>query len=280
MIFVSHSTKSESTMSEYLYCTPIKSGNVYPPVNSTIANAITNWMELPANTQVRCSLDNGGSNSDRQVFAENFLYGLIISRGTNNFSLEYKENGVTKTDDSGQPITLTSTKSIALNLTKPIYGYSVTNTYFNLWTDQSYLDNSAEVLYGKRGLYFVPNKNTKWDTITTIPSTYTTYKSFLFGIDNTAITFTKTEYTDRTDYHISANFAGNSLISQTNFPLLGDLKAEPISTANLEVIVSELTNKVQELEQEIKDIDAYAHALVPDLTKVINKETSKYYASR
>lgn len=266
-------------MSEFVYCIPVKSGDIYPPVNSTIANTVTDWTTLPVNTQARYSLTDGSSPSSSQtVFAENFLYGLIIGNSS-TFSLEYRKNGVTQMNQD-QPIKLKNVGGITIDTSEIIYGYSVTNTYFNLWTDQSYLDNSAEVLYGRRGLYINLNKYNDWDVVETIPGSYTAYRTFLFGINNNAIYFTKAIYSDRTEYNLAAGFSGNCRVSQCNFPVRGTLRAEPINTANLEVIVSNLTNKIDQIEDQLASIEAQVQDLVPNLTKAINVETSKLYSSR
>lgn len=264
-------------MPTFLYCTPVKSGQVYPPVNTTINTDVTNWHNLPKGTQTRNCIDNGvlPGTEGRVVAVENFLYGLIVQKGSSSLSTLLKINGQ-NAQEGGSDVYISQSKSYTLDPNTPIYGYSITPDYINLWTDQSYIDTSQDVLYGRRGLYFVPSKNNDWDVLS---KNGVMSRCFLLGYDSNCFMIVK-DTRQNGSYKLTLDFAGNASLEDNTFPLKGRLKAEAISTANLENIVAQLSDAVKELEQSVASIQNEVDSLIPDLTKLVNAETNKFYVSR
>lgn len=83
-----------------------------------------------------------------------------------------------------------------------------------------------------------------------------------------------------TSYGLSINFTGNYTFDSLSFPLRGTLKAEAISTANLENVVYEVKEDIKQIQTDIRLIQEEVKKLVPDLTKLVSEEANKFYVSR
>lgn len=246
---------------------PTLSGSVYPPLDSNIATPVTDWTTLQHGTQTMCSLTRDGA-----TVLPNFMYGFIKGQGE---AISVRVNGV---EDH-------STTSVASLLTLTpdtiIYGYSYGPNYFDLWTDPNYTDKSSTVLYGRRGLYVHLPTFSDWDY--SFPDSMLKEQgAMLFAYNGECICLhKKLNSADSGTYNYSIyRGATGQFQPRVELPLKLSLKSEVISTLPIETIVNSLSNEVKTIQNEIDDINSTLNALVPDITKLVNAESSKYYVAR
>lgn len=246
---------------------PTLSGNIYPPLDSKIATPVTDWTTLQHGTQTLCSLLVDGVNT-----LPNFMFGFRVGSGEN---ISVKENGAIQSNTTSLSSLLTLTSD------KVIYGYSYGPNYFDLWTDPNYIDQSRDILYGKRGLYVKLANFTDWDY--SIPTADLKPRGcFLFGYNNAAICLTaeQTSIDNSTLRYVIGRGLTGEYLQHVELPLKLRLKSEVISTLPIETIVSSLSDEVKKIDGEIDNINSTLDALVPDITKLVNAESSKYYVAR
>lgn len=252
--------------------TPFKYGDVYPPTNSDSITKELNkpWYDLRASTQTRNRIEAGGV-----TYAEDFCYGFILAN-TGTSDIQLKINGV----DSG---TIGPSKLRPLTADTTIFGYSITPSYIDLWTSSDYRDQSAEVMYGKRGIRVSLSTFNDWDMTygSVTENTNRVSRAFLHGVNNTAVNIIKTESSTGTEFHITTSFTGNVFdSSQPSTPFKGYLTSDVISTLELESVVNALQQQIKNINNQLDQLQQEVSSIVPSLTTTINYETSRLYASR
>lgn len=239
--------------------------STYPPVDSDFKNQVTSVGALPIRTQMLVSIVNRD-----QILADRQYYAFTASQT----SLTMKVNGVNKG-------TIDTLNVFMIENGTTIYGYSITPEYLDLWTDPTYRDTSEGIMYGKRGLNINPFTNNVYDIEYAEASSQSTISiALLHGINDNGVRLLKQSYTDGRNFcSIGIQFNQGTVLDFTWNPKF-ILRSKIISTGSLDSEVAQLQDTVESIHQDIASIQAEIDKLIPDLTKLVNAETNKFYVSR
>lgn len=243
---------------------PKQYSSTYPPVDSDFKNQITVINDLPLRTQMLASVEGDGQTlADRQYY----------SFKTSEDSLQVKENGENKGS-------ISSLNSYSIDSTKTIYGYTITPEYINLWTDPTYRDTSKGIMYGKRGLNVKPHTDEVYDLKYTDPNNQSEISiALLHGINSNGVRLLRQVETGGNVF-CGLQIAFNGFYNNFTWSPKFVLRSRIISTGSLDSEVAQLQETVDDIQKSIINIQNEIDALIPDLTKLVNAETNKFYVSR